>query len=512
MDAVTDSPAAGRDRGHLSVLRRVRILDDEVFLSLAGSHLPVLDAVMPRLTRAADHSVLWFAVAAGITVNGDRRAVRGAWRGLAAIGAASLLANQVGKRVFPRTRPVIDHVPHHRRSPRIPTSTSFPSGHSASAAAFATAVALERPGLGPVLLPLAAAVGFSRVYTGVHHPSDVVAGLLLGTAVAAVGATVRPVTTRHRGRVVSGEWVRPAPRPRGEGVVLVVNPPAGGGTAARTARVLSAEFPEMRVVSIRDGEDVTDAVRTATAGAGVIGVCGGDGTVNAAAHVAVETDRPLLVVPGGTFNHFAADLEIHSAGHAAAALRAGTAARIDVGTVEAGDGVVGLFLNTASIGAYPDFVRTRERLADRLGGPVAAAVAVARVWRGTRPVGVTVDGRAIRLAALFVGNGRYSPSHDAPQWRARIDDGLLDLRYIDAGSWPELLGLVTRIVTGRIGASSRYVERRTGSFRVEVHDGTARLTCDGEVRAAASSLRFGVRPGALTVYARPAGPSGDGPV
>ena len=74
MDAVTDSPAAGRDRGHLSVLRRVRILDDEVFLSLAGSHLPVLDAVMPRLTRAADHSVLWFAVAAGITVNGDRLA------------------------------------------------------------------------------------------------------------------------------------------------------------------------------------------------------------------------------------------------------------------------------------------------------------------------------------------------------------------------------------------------------------------------------------------------------
>ena len=489
-------------RGIRGLVRRIRILDDEVFLALAGSHQPVLDAVMPRLTRAADHSVLWLGTAAFLTVGGDRRSVHGAWRGVAAIGVASLLANQVGKREFGRTRPVIDHVPRRRRPARIPESTSFPSGHAASAAAFATAVSLARPRLAPALVPLALAVGFSRVYTGVHHPSDVVAGLALGAGVSTVGAVVRPLAATRPRRTVSRTPVDLPGRLYGDDVVVVVNPVAGGGTAEAAARALVARLPRVRLVVPAPGESVADALR-AVAPTGVVAVCGGDGTANAAAAVALELERPLLVVPGGTFNHFASDLGIGSVADAAEALRSGSAARIDMGTIETDTGAEWVFLNTASIGAYPDFVRIRQRLANRLGGPVAAAIASVLVWRGSRPVAATVGGRSLRLAALFVGNGRYSPGRDLPQWRHRLDDGLLDVRYLDADSWSDLLASVTRLLTGRIGASQRYVAALTDGVEVSVHAGPERLTCDGEVRPPAAHLRFRVRPDALTVYACP---------
>ncbi|NED26421.1 phosphatase PAP2 family protein, partial [Streptomyces anulatus] len=69
-----------------------------------------------------------------------------------------------------------DLVPVVRQLKRQPITTSFPSGHAASAAAFATGVALESKGWGAVVAPVAVAVATSRVYTGVHYPSDVLAG------------------------------------------------------------------------------------------------------------------------------------------------------------------------------------------------------------------------------------------------------------------------------------------------------------------------------------------------
>jgi undecaprenyl-diphosphatase len=70
----------------------------------------------------------------------------------------------------------------------MPRSTSFPSGHSAAAFAFAIGASSELPALAPVLVPLAGAVAYSRVHTGVHYPSDVAGGVAIGIGSGALAA------------------------------------------------------------------------------------------------------------------------------------------------------------------------------------------------------------------------------------------------------------------------------------------------------------------------------------
>ena len=118
----------------MRVVRDVDRLDRSLFTAIAEHRSPMLDRVMPKLSRAADYSVLWMAVGAGLAATGDRRLKWAAERGLGNIALASLLTNQVGKRLAPRLRPAIESVPLARRVFRLPTSNSFPSGHSASAA------------------------------------------------------------------------------------------------------------------------------------------------------------------------------------------------------------------------------------------------------------------------------------------------------------------------------------------------------------------------------------------
>ena len=156
------------------------------------------DEVLPRLSRLANHSVLWMGVAAGLWATGNPRARRAAGRGLGSVALASAAANLIGKGLNSRRRPQAE-IPLVRRLRHPPTSASFPSGHSASAAAFATAVSLEAPVLAPPVIVLAGAVGLSRVVTGVHYPSDVLAGFAIGAgAGTVVHLWLGPAVSRRR--------------------------------------------------------------------------------------------------------------------------------------------------------------------------------------------------------------------------------------------------------------------------------------------------------------------------
>ncbi|TDC90758.1 phosphatase PAP2 family protein, partial [Actinomadura sp. 7K507] len=168
-------------------LRRLGRADRWAFDRVAAARLRGLEYVLPRLSRFADHGVLWFTTASVLGAAGRPRLRRAALRGSIAIAVASPAVNLLGKHAFRRKRPVVDLVPPIRIRWKLPTSHAFPSGHSASAAAFATGVALEAPRA--VAVPVAAtaaAVAFARVYTGAHYPGDVLAGIGIG-ALAAMG-------------------------------------------------------------------------------------------------------------------------------------------------------------------------------------------------------------------------------------------------------------------------------------------------------------------------------------
>lgn len=89
--------------------------------------------------------MLWFAAVAALAASGTHRGRRAAVHGPTSLGLAPLTVNTLGKRSVRRDRPLPDAVPRRRRLERQPITTSFPSGHSASAAAFAAGVALEPP-------------------------------------------------------------------------------------------------------------------------------------------------------------------------------------------------------------------------------------------------------------------------------------------------------------------------------------------------------------------------------
>src|SRR3954470_8476576 len=182
------------------------------------------DRWLRRLSNGANHGRIWLALAVLLGLKkGSLR--RGAIRGLGSLSVSSLLVNVVLKRIFGRVRPDMANLQTNRRLRREPGTLSFPSGHSASAAAFAAGVAMENSLAGAALVPVAAAVGYSRVHVGVHYPGDVLAGFLVGSAVAAGSQHWWKVRPKEPARV------RPAfgapGLPDGEGLVIAVNPNSG---------------------------------------------------------------------------------------------------------------------------------------------------------------------------------------------------------------------------------------------------------------------------------------------
>ena len=161
-------------------------LDLSIYAAIAGTETPDLDRDFARLSRAADHSKLWIAAAGVLALTAGERGRRAAVNGLAAVAASSALVNLIAKRLGRRRRPdrLAYSVPEARQVP-MPRSTSFPSGHSASAFAFASGVADVLPSTAPIQLS-AALVAYSRVHTGVHYPADVIAGALIGSSVAPI--------------------------------------------------------------------------------------------------------------------------------------------------------------------------------------------------------------------------------------------------------------------------------------------------------------------------------------
>jgi len=166
------------------VYHELLTLDTAVYQAIEATPTPLIDAPLRRLSNTANHARLYMGIAAVLFAVGGKKGRRAAVTGMAAVGLNSFVVNVPMKFLGNRPRPERGVVRFEEaRHVKMPTSTSFPSGHSASGFAFAAGVAEAIPALGIPLRGLATVVAYSRVHSGVHYPGDVIVGSLVGMAV-----------------------------------------------------------------------------------------------------------------------------------------------------------------------------------------------------------------------------------------------------------------------------------------------------------------------------------------
>jgi undecaprenyl-diphosphatase len=182
---------------------------------------------------------------------------------------------------------------------------------------------------------------------------------------------------------------------------------------------------------------------------------------------------------------------------------AGEAVAVDVATVEFDDGNgprTHHWLNTASLGAYPDLVRLREKWEDRWGKWPSFAVALVVTLRGHEPLRMRVDGTWHSVWFLFVGNGPYHPRGAIPGWRSRLDSGMLDVRWLRADLRFSRLRAVFALALSALGHSKVYGERLASELTVELPEAEP-LATDGEVIGETKKVHFAVA-SPIPVYRR----------
>lgn len=307
-------------------------------------------------------------------------------------------------------------------------------------------------------------------------------------------------------------------RSDGEGLLLLANSSAGEAVArADPLPVIRARLPRAQVRELGPDDDVDDVVAQAMAADDrprALGILGGDGSVSRMAHLARRYDVPLLVVPGGTFNHFARSAGLDDVDAALAAFTAGRVRDVTVAEVAVDDGDPITVLNAVSLGTYPQFLAERTERAS-LGKWLGGLGAISSAVREAQPVRVSREGRTATVWSVFVGVGRNDPERHAMMQRVSLQDPVLDVRLHHARG--SRLRAMTSLAFGRrtvrvlralrvLPPASHFERRVTDHWRVRVQPGRAPAVYvhDGELEeASATGFTLDVRavPHGLRVYA-----------
>ncbi len=152
---------------------------------------PVMDTIMPYITKLGDEGIFWIALALILLIPKKTR------RTGAAMGVAMLLGLIIGngilKNLIMRTRPYdLAHpvLPKSQLLIKAPTDYSFPSGHTLASFEASTALFKDHTVYGFAAFVLALLIAFSRIYLQVHYPSDVLGGAILGFLLGLAGSTI----------------------------------------------------------------------------------------------------------------------------------------------------------------------------------------------------------------------------------------------------------------------------------------------------------------------------------
>jgi decaprenylphosphoryl-5-phosphoribose phosphatase len=144
------------------------------------AHAGAVERAAILLGKTGNNGAIWIAI--GVLLALVDSSNRGAWLICAALGPIAIGVNYLVKLVVRRPRPVLEALP---PLGGAPSSLSFPSAHATSSFAVATAMTRVEP-VAAIAFLLAAALAFGRPYLGMHYPSDVLGGAILGVAIGLV--------------------------------------------------------------------------------------------------------------------------------------------------------------------------------------------------------------------------------------------------------------------------------------------------------------------------------------
>ncbi len=460
-------------------------LDRKLLAAAIRRRSPASNRIMTSASTAANRSMLWVAIAGALTATGKRRPRSAAAGGMLGIGVAATLVNGPLKFAWRRDRP--PSMAHGGGEPLLPLprTFSFPSGHAASAFAFATGVSRALPEATPAVVPLAAAVAYSRVHTGVHYPSDVAVGATVG---AASGLLAAQVVKRARQRSVQQVDAPALDTVTPRRAVLLTSADSGAADELDVAReaLEAAGLDIEKVFAVEDVDELRELVH-ASAEPPLVIAAGGDGTVGCAANAITGTPALLAVLPLGTSNDVARSLGISPDPlEAAGVIVDGQVCEVDVARVCVDGQQPRTFVNAATAGLNVAFARlaTTSSLRRKFGG-LTYPIAAARALRSYEPFECTIerDDGEETLSAVHVSVSNAPVFGGVLGMRvpgASLTDGLLDVIAVERLSIARLVLAVADTVIGRHDPVHGVHAMRVRAVHIRAASGQE-IALDGEV-------------------------------
>lgn len=292
---------------------------------------------------------------------------------------------------------------------------------------------------------------------------------------------------------------------RGSAISLIVNQRAGELRRSRPLSELIATLeryglcPEPILMGKRadPGQAARDALGR---GAKTLVAVGGDGTVSAVASALLDSEAILGVLPTGTLNHFARDLQIPLDLEGACNVIAnGAVVKIDVGEVN-GRG----FINNSGLGIYPQMVAWREQYQREGWAKWAAlfwaAVTAMRRMPFLRLRLTAADTEVAKLTPMiFIGNNEYEIEGFRAGTRRRIDAGQLYICAVNARTPGRLIHLLILALLGRLRQARDFESICVVEAWIEIRRRWVNVSLDGEVARLETPLHYRTRPAALRV-------------